>query len=317
MGGSIGNERVLAIEGIDPSLGQSENCSAARPSAQTWLLAIRPRTLPAVVAPVLLGTLCAIVDGRFRAVPALGALAFGLGVQITTNLSNDLLDFLKGADTPQRLGPMRVTQSGLVTAAQMRAAVGVSFGITALLGGALVWMGGIGFLSVVLVSLLLALLYTGGPFPLAYIGLGDVFCFVFFGPVAVAATYFLQSHRMTLSPLLAGAGLGALSTAILVINNLRDYEGDAAAKKKTLVVRFGRRFGRAEYLSLLAIAAVLPFFDGRAGSILASASLLFGIPLAWTVHSSEDAEELNYALGQTALLTGLYACCYGVGLLLS
>ncbi|HSH93539.1 MAG TPA: 1,4-dihydroxy-2-naphthoate polyprenyltransferase, partial [Roseimicrobium sp.] len=215
--------------------------SSERPTAWViWAEAARPRTLPAAVAPVLVASALAMRDDLFNAQAALSCLVFALLIQIGTNFANDYYDFIKGADTAERVGPRRAVAAGLVAPAAMkRAMIGV-FAVAFLAGLSLLGFGGWPLLLIGVASILCGIAYTGGPYPLGYNGLGDVFVFVFFGLVAVGATYFVQTGLVTGEVLLLGSGIGALATNILVVNNYRDVETDAKAGKRTLAVRFGR-----------------------------------------------------------------------------
>ena len=197
-------------------------------------------------------------DGGFHAVSALAAIACALLIQVATNYANDLFDFEKGADTEFRHGPVRVTHAGMATPGMMRRAIAAVLVLTVLGGLYLVWRGGWPILVTGLISIAAGLLYTGGPRPLGYMGLGDVLVLVFFGPVAVAGTYYVQTLSVNSTVVLAGLAPGLLSVAMLVVNNLRDTKEDRRAGKKTLAVRFGRGFARFEYVAALAGACVLP-----------------------------------------------------------
>ncbi|HYX90253.1 MAG TPA: 1,4-dihydroxy-2-naphthoate polyprenyltransferase, partial [Myxococcaceae bacterium] len=208
--------------------------SAPRPGLAAWILAARPKTLAAAVMPVCVGTALAYGSGKGRAGPALAALAGALLIQIGTNLANDFFDFKKGADTGARLGPTRVTQAGLIAPEAVFTAAMLAFGAAVAVGLYLTWVAGWPILVIGLLSVASGYAYTGGPYPLGYHGLGDAFVFVFFGLVAVAGTYY--AHALALTPLAVAAGvpLGALSTGLLAVNNLRDVETDARAGKRTL-----------------------------------------------------------------------------------
>jgi 1,4-dihydroxy-2-naphthoate polyprenyltransferase len=223
---------------------------------RAWILAARPKTLSAAVVPVLIGSaLAAHEPTGITWWVFLCALIGAVLIQIATNFINDALDFKKGADTGERLGPLRVTQAGLLSAeAVMRAAYGCLFG-AALCGIPLLMRGGWPMLFVGLASIAAAYLYTGGPYPLAYHGLGEVFVIVFFGLIAVGGTFYAHSLQLTRSSLVAGFATGALATVLLVINNLRDVDGDRLSNKRTMVVRFGESFARAE----IAFFAFAPF----------------------------------------------------------
>ena len=274
-------------------------------SSRAWLLAIRPRTLPAAVAPVVLGTGMAASRGMADFLPALAALVAALLIQVGTNLANDVFDHLKGGDTEGRIGPTRMVQAGHLTAAAVWRGTLLTLGLALLVGIYLVWVGGIPILVIGILSLVCAVAYTGGPYPLAYHGLGDLFVFVFFGWVAVAGTYWVQALRFEPDLLVAGTGMGALVTAILVVNNLRDRETDAAAGKRTQAVRLGVQGTRVQFVALLLIGAAVPpvgilFFGWSGWTLLSwtSASLFF-LPLS-RVLTFQDPSELNPALGATA-----------------
>ena len=231
-----------------------------------WLMAARPRTLTAAIAPVLVGTAAAIADGGFAPLPALAALCGAVWIQIGTNFANDYFDARKGADS-ERVGPTRVTQAGLVAPRAMRRAIGLAFGAAFACGIYLVAVAGWPVVAIGLASILCGVAYTGGPYPLGYHGLGDLFVFVFFGPVAVAGTYFVQTLRWSPAVAWISVPVGSLCVAILVVNNLRDLGSDRKAGKRTLVVRHGRRFGRAQYGLLVAAAYAAPAVLAAAGKI--------------------------------------------------
>ncbi len=224
---------------------------------RTWLLAARPKTLPAAVAPVVVGTAIAAADGGFYFPAALTAFAVALLLQIGANLANDVFDFRRGADI-NRLGPVRVTQSGLIPPQRVLLATGLVLGAAMLVGVYLVWRGGWPILFLGLLAILSALAYTGGPAPLGYHGLGDLFVFLFFGAVAVAGTAYVQTQELTRLAVAASVPVGCLATAILVVNNLRDVETDRVAGKRTLAVRLGAPATRLEYALLLAAAYLTP-----------------------------------------------------------
>lgn len=223
-----------------------------------WLEATRPKTLPAAVAPVLVGGALAWRSGNFKPGALAACLGFALLVQIGTNFANDYYDARKGADTAERVGPRRAVASGLVSPATMRAAMWAVFAAAFCLGLTLLAYGGWPLLLVGVASILCGVAYTGGPYPLAYHGLGDVFVFFFFGLVAVSATEFVQSGALSAAALIGGAGVGALATNILVANNYRDVETDAKAGKRTLLVRWGRRYGRWQFGLGHAMAVAAP-----------------------------------------------------------
>lgn len=279
-----------------------------------WIQASRPRTLPAAAAPVLLGVGLAVWNGRAAWLPALAALLGALLIQIATNLANDYFDHARGADTEERVGPVRVTAAGLVAPAAVKRAMLLTLAAAFAVGVYLVAVGGWPIAVIGAVSLVLAVAYTGGPFPLAYNGLGDVFVFVFFGLVAVAGTYYVQALVFPLEAWWLGAGTGALSTAVLVVNNLRDRATDAKVGKRTLAVRLGRRGTQLEYAGLLVVAAlVLPvgvFVFGWPAPVLAGWAAALPGWRGWRmVRDHTDPRELLPALGVTAAALLLY----GVG----
>ena len=286
---------------------------------QAWWLAIRPKTLPAATAPVLVGAAHAFRESAFQAGPALAALVGALLIQIVSNLANDFFDFKKGADTDERLGPPRVTQQGLISEKGVLTGLALCVGLALAVGSYLVLVGGWPIVAVGLVSLLCAVAYTGGPYPLGYNGLGEIFVFVFFGPVAVAGTVYVQSGRWEPAALLAGVPIGLLCANILVVNNVRDWETDAKAGKRTLAARFGRDLGVRLYAAnlILALASLLLYAAiGRSPFVpLAALVLLAGIPLLRAVRDLRG-RPLNPILGKTAQLELRFALALAVGLVL-
>lgn len=297
------------------------NATAAPPGPlKTWLMAIRVPTLPAAVVPVLVGSATAFADGFFNPLAFLAALLASLLIQIGTNLANDYFDHQKGADTAERLGPTRVTQSGLIPPATVRNAMLLCFGLAALCGAYLIAVGGWPILLIGLLSIAAGILYTGGPFPLGYNGLGDVFTFIFFGVVAVVGTDYLHTGAFRWVALLASLPVAMLVTAIIVVNNLRDAPTDRKAGKRTLAVIFGERFARVEYaLLVLGAYLVLPavWLWGGASifSLLAWLSLPAALPLLQLV-GKERGRALNAGLRGTARLHMLFGALLTLGLLL-
>jgi 1,4-dihydroxy-2-naphthoate polyprenyltransferase len=290
-------------------------------TVQTWLLAARPKTLPAAASPTIVGTAVAINAGVFCPWPALAALLGALLIQIGTNLANDVFDYKRGADAVGRLGPLRVTQAGLLTPAQVMVGMGVTFGLAALIGVYLTWVGGWPILLVGMLSLASGIAYTGGPFPLGYNGLGDVFVFIFFGLMAVCGTYYVQAGSVSVAAFWASVSMGALTTAILVVNNLRDIDTDRAVGKHTLAVRLGVKGARVEYVLLLGIAYLLPLLTWLAGAtspwvLMTWLSLFLVKPLLRLVFCCKG-RILNQALAETARLELVYSLLFSLGLIVA
>jgi len=287
-----------------------------------WLLATRPRTLPAAIAPVMLGTAMAIADKRFAWLAAAAAFSVALLLQIGVNLANDYFDYLKGIDTEERLGPPRVAQSGLIPPKQLRGGMALIFILSLIPGFYLLAVGGWPVLFIGLACIGAALAYSGGPFPLASHGLGDIFVFIFFGLVAVCGTYYVQALRLTPMVWLMGAIEGLLITPILVVNNLRDIETDRHSGKRTLAVIIGDRASKLEYLLLLAIAYAIPIILWLSGHGSAWLILpLFSLPLAVSqmrfIWKSAGGSMLNQALANTAQLALVYSLLLSAGLILA
>jgi 1,4-dihydroxy-2-naphthoate octaprenyltransferase len=293
---------------------------AARPQQlSSWWLAARPKTLSAASVPVLVGSACAFAEGGLRLGPALAALAGALLLQIAANFANDVYDFEKGADTAERLGPTRAVQAGLITPAGMRAAMFVVLGLALIVGVYLTLVAGPVIVAIGLLSMLAAVAYTAGPYPLGYNGLGDVCVFLFFGLVAVAGTAYVQLGHVPQSALVSSVPIGALATAILVVNNLRDRETDARAGKRTLAVRFGTRGAIAEYVLLLALAYAVPLY--LATSVQGRFVLLplLTLPMARGLVkavSRETGRPLNARLAGTARLLLVFGALLALGLVL-
>ncbi len=282
-----------------------------------WLLATRPRTLTAAVAPVLVGTAVAAREGAVAWLPALAALLGAMLLQIGTNLANDYFDFVKGADTAERLGPTRVTQAGLIAPGTVRNAMIAVFAATLVPGVYLAWVGGWPIVAIGLASIASGYAYTGGPFPLGYNGLGDLFVFVFFGVVAVVTTVWLQTGEVSTLALVASIGVGALATAVLVVNNLRDAPTDARAGKRTLAVRLGEGFARAEYVALIVLAYGIAVAIGVLWTAPWVALVALSLPVALGQTRgvlAESGRALNARLGGTAQLLALDALLLGAGL---
>ena len=308
----------------------------SRPSAlRVWVLAARPHTLPAALSGVVVGLGAALATGApLRLDTALGCLAVALLLQVLANFANDLSDFRRGADSPDRQGPTRVTAAGWVTERQLEVAIAITIGLAGLVGLWLVSVGGPVMLALGVAAVIAALAYTGGPFPYGYRALGEVFVFIFFGLVAVAGTAYLQT--LTIEPLYLVAAVppGALITSILVVNNLRDIPTDAAAGKRTLAVVLGRRGTQMEFGLLLGVAYAVPAIllvawlvagtgpapdaIGLRGAVLLP---LVTLPMAWpllrAVRGVADPRELNLVLKGTARLSLWFGVLFAAGLVLS
>jgi 1,4-dihydroxy-2-naphthoate octaprenyltransferase len=296
----------------------AERSSAAR----IWLMAARPRTLPAAVAPVLVGTALAATEGTFKVLTFLAALIGALFIQVGTNLSNDYSDARRGADTEDRLGPVRVTAGGLVPPRQVLIATYVAFGVAVLAGVYLIATAGWELLLVGAASILAGVLYTGGPRPYGYEGLGEVFVFLFFGVVAVAGSYFAQMEELEWEALVLAVPVGLLASAILVVNNARDLETDRRAGKRTLAVRLGRDRVRALYVGMLVFAfltAPLPWVLGSLSAwlLVSWLAIPLAVPLVRTVRTRTDGPSLNGALAGTGQLQLAFCVLVSAGLLAS
>ncbi|MEO0795056.1 MAG: 1,4-dihydroxy-2-naphthoate polyprenyltransferase [Verrucomicrobiota bacterium] len=285
-----------------------------------WILAARPKTLPAAIAPVLVGTALAGHDHVFAWQPALICLAFAVLIQIGTNFANDYYDFLKGADTESRIGPTRAVASGLISAGAMRRATIVVLVLAFMVGLALVYWGGWQLIIVGVLSIICAVAYTGGPYPLGYNGLGDIFVFVFFGLIAVGFTYYVQAGSFSSVSWLLGAAVGALSTNLLVVNNYRDLETDRIAGKRTLVVRLGRNAAWWQYsLSIVfafGVALFLALGDIGWGLFLPLTMAPLGLTLPLLLKRSRGSADFQLVLTQTAKLLMFYSGLVSVGLVI-
>jgi 1,4-dihydroxy-2-naphthoate octaprenyltransferase len=288
---------------------------------KAWRLAVRPKTLPAAVAPVMVGSAMAAVHQCFALLPAMAALAVALLLQIGVNLANDYFDYIKGIDSDDRRGPMRVTQSGLISPTRVRTAMGITFGLAGLPGLYLAYIGGWPVLVIGAASILAALAYSGGPYPLASNALGDLFVFLFFGLVAVCGTYYVQSLRLTPTVVLVGVNIGLLITAILVVNNLRDIASDRRTGKRTLAVRLGADATRLEFSLLLAGAYCGPLIFWLCGIFSVWVLLPFvSAPLAWrligNIRQITDGPKLNLVLASTAKLALLFSLLLSIGIII-
>ena len=295
--------------------------AAPRSALRTWLLAVRPATLPAAASGVVVGLGAALAVGAaFRPDTALGCLAVAILLQVLANLANDLSDFRRGADTPDRAGPTRVASAGLVTPRQLELAIGLTIAAAGLVGAWLAWVGGPAIVALGILAIVAALAYTGGPWPYGYRALGEVFVFIFFGLVAVVGTAYLQALRFEALFVVAAIPMGALITAILVVNNLRDIPTDAAAGKRTLAVALGRRATAVEYGLLLALAFAVPVALLLAGQgvaqLLPLCSAPLAAPLLRTVRGFAEPRQLNAVLAGTARLALVFGALFSVALAL-
>ena len=286
--------------------------------ASIWIAAARPRTLPAAVAPVLVGSALAAHGGRFSPPAAVLCLFFALLVQIGTNFANDYYDFVRGADTGARIGPRRAVAAGLVSPGAMRRAMAAAFVAAFGVGLGLLAWGGPWLLAIGLASIVSGYAYTGGPFPLGYHGLGDLFVFFFFGLVAVGATYFVQAGRLTADAVLAGIPIGLLAANILLVNNYRDADTDAAAGKRTLVVRLGRGCARAQFGFALIAAFAIPVLFWRRGygpwCLLPLALAPLAAAHARRLRESRTPAELIALLGDVGKFLAYYAVLFAAAL---
>ena len=288
-------------------------------SFRAWILAIRPATLTVGLSPVLVGAAVASRIGTTRVGALVAALLGAIFLQIGSNLANDVFDHEKGADGPGRLGPLRVTQAGLLTPRAVRSGMVVAFALAMVAGVYLTTVAGWPIIAIGLASIASAIAYTGGPYPLGYHGLGDVFVFLFFGLVAVCGTVFVATGGVPLVAWMAAVPVGTIATCVLVVNNVRDCETDVRAGKRTLAVRFGRGFGVGEYVVMLVLAYAVPVALWAAGMhgplvLLPLVTLPIAIRLARTVARVTDGPTLNRALGGTARLLLFFSVLFAAGL---
>jgi 1,4-dihydroxy-2-naphthoate octaprenyltransferase len=287
-----------------------------------WIIAARPRTLPAAIAPVLVGTALAGTEGVFHPLAFVCALIGSVFIQIGTNLSNDYSDARRGADTEDRLGPVRVTAGGLMPPKQVLVGTYVAFGIAVAAGAYLIAIAGWQLLVVGAASILAGVLYTGGPRPYGYEGLGELFVFLFFGVVAVVGSYYVQIQDLEWIVFALSVPVGLLVSAILVVNNIRDIETDRRAGKRTLAVRLGRERARMLFMAMVGVAFVVPVIVWLAGGLsawllLTLATLPLVPPLVRTVNTRSDGPSLNRALADTGRLVAVFSLLLAAGELLS
>lgn len=289
---------------------------------QRWMLAIRPKTLPAAVGPVLMGCGLAATLEKFNWGAALAALFGAVMIQIGTNLVNDVVDYSKGADTDERLGPVRATQSGLLSPRQVWTGAALSFGLAVLAGIFLTWVAGWPVVAIGLASILAGVAYSAGPYPLASIGLGDLFVMVFFGFMAVCGTVFVVSGEVPEAAWWAGAAVGALAVNILGVNNIRDIKADRQANRRNIPVVFGRKAAEIEFGLMLVLAFIVPVL--LVARHLTSWTVLFvflsfplGVKLLNRLRSGLEGLPLNPILGETAQLVFWYSVLFAFGMFLS
>jgi 1,4-dihydroxy-2-naphthoate polyprenyltransferase len=307
-----------------PRTFEAKAAPTTRPSSHVhiWVMAARVRTLPAAVAPVLVGTSLALGAGRFRPLAFVAALLGAVFIQVGTNLSNDYSDARRGADTEDRLGPVRVTAGGLVPPGRVLLATYVTFGLAVLCGVYLVTVAGWELIAVGAVSILAGVLYTGGPRPYGYEGLGELFVFLFFGIVAVSGSYFVQTGELTWQAYACAVPVGLLASAILVVNNVRDLETDRRAGKRTLVVRLGRARTCTLYTAMVLgafVLAPLPWLLGSMSAwlLLPWIAIPLAFPLVKVVRTRVDGPSLNGALARTGALQLIFCVLLAAGILAS
>jgi len=283
-----------------------------------WIAAARLRTLPAAAVPVAVGTACAHASGHVAWGPAVAALGGSLAIQIGTNFANDVFDAEKGADGPDRVGPLRAVSAGLITASAMKRAMALAFLVAAAFGLYLTLTSGWPIAVVGIISILAGIAYTGGPYPLGYNGLGDIAVLAFFGFVAVCGTTYVQTSSIPCIAWWSALPVGALATAILVVNNVRDRVTDARVGKRTLAVRFGRTGALVEYAALLVVAYAVPIGLAICHSSPWPALPLLTLPLALVrmraLLAAVSGPEHNACLAATAKLLALHGLLFAVGL---
>jgi 1,4-dihydroxy-2-naphthoate octaprenyltransferase len=286
----------------------------------SWILASRPRTLPAAFVPVMVGSALAIYHGIFFPAYSIIALLCSILIQIGTNFTNDLYDHLKGSDTKERKGPLRVLSSGLITVNEMKWGIFLVFLTAFLLGLYLVYSVGLMILWIGIFSIIAGLAYTAGPFPLAYNGLGDLFVFIFFGIVGTVGTYYLHAQKFTLLAFLISLPVGALITNILIVNNYRDIEEDKTAGKNTMAVLLGREFSRYEYVFFILVSFFIPFllhfkYDFNIWIFLPYITLPIAITLVKMIYALTGTE-LNKTLELSAKFSAVYGFLLSIGIIL-
>ena len=286
----------------------------------SWIIASRPRTLLAAFVPVMVGSAVAFNEGKLKIILSLSALLCSLLIQVGTNFTNDLYDFLKGSDTTKRKGPRRVLASGLISVGEMKTAIVLTFLTAFLIGLFLVYHGGFVILVIGILSILAGLAYTAGPYPLAYNALGDIFVFMFFGIIGTVGTYYLHTNDLSIVSFISSIPVGALVTNILVVNNYRDIEEDKTAGKKTLAVKLGKNFTLYQFTFLIVLSFLVPlllfaFFNASIWIFLPYLTL----PIAYKVISmiyTLNGTQLNTTLELTARLSAIYGLLFSAGIIL-
>ncbi len=286
---------------------------------KNWILASRPKTLPAAIAPVIMGSAIAFKIDKFHLLSFLTAFIATMLIQIGTNLANDYFDYVQGIDTKDRLGPKRVTQSGLIKPEKVKTAFIIIFSLASILGIYLIIRGGWPILIIGILSILCGIWYTAGKYSISYLGLGDLFVLIFFGPIAVGGTFYTQALDINYQVILAGLSTGLISTAILTVNNLRDIKTDKESGKLSLAVRLGPGFTKMEYLVCLITACLIPLFlfflnSNRIMILLPCSVILFAIPVIKVVfNKNSNNKELNKALAYTGRLLLLFSILFSIG----
>jgi len=287
---------------------------------EIWVLASRPKTLFAAFVPVIVGTSIANAEGEINLLASVVALVCSILIQIGTNFSNDLQDFLRGADSKDRVGPLRVINEGLITTSQMRFAIFIVLALAFLLGLYLIYLGGMVILIIGILSILAGLAYTSGPYPLAYHGLGDFAAFVFFGLIGTIGTYYLNTGEFSTIALIASIPVGALVTNILVVNNYRDIEQDKLAGKNTLAVKLGRTFSQYEFIILMTASFIVPLiiflsYDVKGWVFLPYLTLPIAYKLTLMMFKL-TGPQLNKTLELTAKFSAIFGLLFSLGFIL-
>jgi 1,4-dihydroxy-2-naphthoate polyprenyltransferase len=283
-----------------------------------WFKSTRPRTLPAASAPVIIGIALAFYENKINLFIAIFTLLAALLIQIGTNFANDYFDFVKGTDTDKRIGPVRHIQAGLIKKNEMLAAFIIAFAAASVLGVFLVIRGGYPVLLVGIFAIIFGILYTAGPAPLGYVGLGDIFVFIFFGIISVTGTYYLQLFKINPVVLIASLAPGFLSVAILTANNIRDIKTDKEAGKRTLIVRFGYNFGLFEYLFCIIAAHLVPVIlvlvtKSHYFSLISALTVIMAIKPVKIILSHPEPKYLIPVLGKTGQILFIFSILFSIG----